>query len=172
MKFWIVPALAVALGLILAAVRPRTPLRELPLLLPLSQLALVALVTTALLHQGKPTAWLWHLVPTVLAGVLSDWMLLRVFRRIRRREALQQQVDVLEQELSRQEERSRELLASSEGLRHLRHDLHNQLQTAALLLERGAAEEARALLEQLRDFLEQTPEREESDHCVSHSDLR
>lgn len=54
MKLWFLPVLAVVMGAVFAAVRPRTPLRGLPLLLPLSQLAMITLVVTALLHQGAP----------------------------------------------------------------------------------------------------------------------
>ena len=127
--------------------------RWIPAVLPLSQLALVALAAAALFHRGSPMLWLAQLVPLLLLGGLSDWLLLRLFRRIRRRQELQRQVDALERELELQEQRSRQLLDRAEGLRHLRHDLHNQLQTATLLLERGAADEARVLLEQLRAFL-------------------
>lgn len=154
MTLWMLPVYAVILGVLLALIRTRTPLRELPLLLPLSQLAMVILVIAALLHRGAPAIWAWHLAPIVLLGVLSDWLLLRLFRRIHSRQNLQRQVDELERELVRQEQRSRQLLAQAQGLRHLRHDLHNQLQTVALLLERGAAEEARTLLAQLGEFLE------------------
>ena len=172
MKLWFLPALAVVIGAVFAAVRPRTPLRGLPLLLPLSQLAMITWVVTALLHQGASRGWLWHLVPVTLMGIVSDWLLLRMFRRIHQRDALQHQVDALERELAHQERRSHQLLSSTEGLRHLRHDLHNQLQTAALLLERGAVDEARALLQQLRAVLEQTaPEEGEEGNGVSHSDL-
>ena len=171
MKYWIPAALTAVLYLVLAAVRPRTPLRELPLLLPMSQLALVAMAATALLHRGAPLIWALHLVPMIFLGALSDWLLLRLFRRIRQRQDLQRQVDDLERELERQEQRSRQLLNRVEDLRHLRHDLHNQLQTAALLLERGAAEEAHALLEQLRGCLDAPlPEKEGESH-VQHSDL-
>ena len=78
----------------------------------------------------------------------------------------------VDSDLEIQEQRSRQLLSQSEGLRHLRHDLHNQLQTAALLLEPGAPEEARSLLEQLWAALEPPPpeEGEENPH-VQHSDL-
>ena len=172
MRIWTLAGLAVALGAVFTALRPRTPLRELPLLLPLSQLALMALAATALLGRGSPAIWFLHLVPLALLAALSDWLLLRLFRRIHQRQALQQQVDALEWELERQEQRSRQLLAEAEGLRHLRHDLHNQLQTAALLLERGAEAEARALLQQLWDFLgPSAPEEEEETPHVQHSHL-
>ena len=171
MKVWILVGLAVALGAGFTALRPKTPLRELPLLLPLSQLALMALAATALVGRGSPAIWFLHLVPLALLAALSDWLLLRMFRRIHHRQDLQQQVDALEWELRRQEQRSHQLLAAAEGLRHLRHDLHNQLQTAALLLERGAADEARALLEQLRDCLEAPAPEDEEDPHVQHSHL-
>lgn len=169
MKLWSLVGIAVALGAVFTAVRPKTPLRELPLLLPLSQLALMALAATALVGCGSPAAW--NLIPLALLAALSDWLLLRLFRRIHRRQDLQQQVDALEWELKHQEQRSRQLLAASERLYHLRHDLHNQLQTAALLLERGASEEAQALLEQLRDLLVTPPPEEEEDPHVQHSHL-
>ena len=172
MRYWIPAVLAGVVGLILAAVRPRTALRELPLLLPLSQLAMTALACTALLHRGTPALRMLHLVPILLLGAASDWLLLRMFRRLRHRQDLQRQVDELERDLEIQEQRSRQLLSQSEGLRHLRHDLHNQLQTAALLLERGAVEEARSLLEQLWAALEPpTPEEGEENPHVQHSDL-
>ena len=172
MRYWIPAVLAGAAGLILAVLRRRTALRELPLLLPLSQLAMTALACTALLHRGTPALQMLHLVPILLLGGASDWLLLRMFRRIRHRQDLQRQVDELERDLEIQEQRSRQLLSQSEGLRHLRHDLHNQLQTAALLLERGAAEEARSLLEQLWAALEPpTPEEGEENPHVQHSDL-
>lgn len=170
MKLWILAGAAALLAAAVTAVRPRTPLRELPLLLPLSQLALVALVAMAVAGRGSSV---WNLVLLAFLGllaILSDWLLLRLFRRIHRRQALQQQVDALEWELSHQEQRSRQLLAAAEKLRHLRHDLHNQLQTAALLLERGHTEEARMLLRQLWDDL-QTPEEAEEDPHVQHSHL-
>ena len=138
---------------------------------PLLQIVL-ALGLPCLFTRGTPALRMLHLVPILLLGGASDWLLMRMFRRLRHRQDLQRQVDELERDLEIQEQRSRQLLSQSEGLRHLRHDLHNQLQTAALLLERGAAEEARSLLEQLWAALEPpTPEEGEENPHVQHSDL-
>lgn len=89
----------------------------------------------------------------ILLCMLSDWSLFRLIRKLQSQQELREELAVMEHDLSLQQQRSDKLLADAEHLQNIRHDFNNQLQTAALLLERGESDQVKQLLLQLRSEL-------------------
>lgn len=133
--------------------------RWLILAFPLSQLLLAAALSGALLRaypqHGQVRLLGLLILPVHLA---ADLLLLRLFRRWERRQALRRRQEELEHRLAVQEGYYQRIAQGQRQVQQLRHDINNQLQTVLRLVEAGQTSLAREQLGQLSARLQRTGE--------------